>query len=155
MKTSHDKLLRMIALFKFLKCATLIALGLGAFRLLHSDVGAIAEHWVAAFRLDPGNRFVDAALSRAAGLRPEQIRKLGLGSFLYAALFLAEGTGLWLEKRWGEWFTVIITGSLVPVEIYETCRHSSWVKVVVLVINVGIVAYLVYRIRSRRVRLAG
>ena len=147
MKKSHDRFLRLIALFKFLKCAMLIALGVGAFRLLHKDVGAIAEHWVEAFKLDPGNRFVDAALAKAAGLRPDQIRKLGLGSFVYAALFLAEGTGLWLEKRWGEWLTVIITGSLVPVEIYEIYRHPSWVKVAVLVINLGILAYLIYRIR--------
>ena len=90
-------------------------------------------------------------LAKASRLRPEQIKKLGLGSFLYAALFLAEGTGLWLEKRWGEWLTVIITSSLVPVEIYEMYRHPSWVKVAVLVINLGIVGYLIYRIRGPRV----
>lgn len=127
----------------------LIALGVGAFKLLHRDVGRIAEHWVDALRLDPGNRFVDAALGKAAHLRPEQIKKLGLGSFLYAALFLVEGTGLWLEKRWGEWLTVIITGSLVPVEIYEIYRHPSAVKVAVLVINLGIVGYLIDHIRRR------
>lgn len=123
----------------------LIALGVGAFRLLHKDVGVIAQHWVDAFKLDPGNRFVDAVLAKAARLRPEQIRKLGLGSFLYAGLFLAEGTGLWLEKRWGEWLTVIITSSLVPVEVYEIYRHPSWVKVAVLAINIGIVGYLIHR----------
>ena len=114
MKTSHDRLLRAIAVFKFFKCATLIALGVGAFRLLHKDVGGVVEHWVEALRLDPGSRWVDLALAKASRLRPGQIKKLGLGSFLYAALFFAEGTGLWLEKRWGEWLTVIITGSLVP-----------------------------------------
>jgi uncharacterized membrane protein (DUF2068 family) len=149
MKTSHDRLLRLIALFKFFKAAMLIALGVGAFRLLHKDVGGIVEHWVEALRLDPGNRFVDAALAKASNLRPEQIKKLGLGSFLYAALFLAEGTGLWLEKRWGEWLSVIITSSLVPVEIYEIYRHPSAVKVALLVINLAIVGYLIYRIRSK------
>src|ERR1700722_2335232 len=128
MKKSHDNFLRLIAVFKFFKCAMLIALGVGAFRLLHRDVGVIAQHWVDAFKLDPGNRFVDAALAKAARLRPEQIRKLGLGSFLYAGLFLAEGTGLWLEKRWGEWLTVIITSSPGPEEVYEQYRHPSWVK---------------------------
>ena len=127
----------------------LIALGVGVFRLLHKDVRGIVEHWVEALRLDPGNRFVDAVLAKASNLRPEQIKQLGLGSFLYAVLFLAEGTGLWLEKRWGEWLTVIITGSLVPVEIYEIYRHPSAVKVAVLAINVAIVGYLIYRIRSK------
>ncbi len=149
MKTSHDRFLRAIAIFKFFKCATLIALGVGAFRLMHKDVGGLMEHWAQALRLDPGSRWVDLALAKASSARPDQIKKLGLGSFLYAALFLAEGTGLWLEKRWGEWLTVIITGSLVPVEIYEIYRHPSAAKVAVLVINIGIVGYLIYRIRSK------
>src|ERR1035437_7459350 len=105
MKASHDRLLRAIAVFKFFKCATLIALGVGAFRLLHRDIGGVAEHWVEALRLDPGNRWVERALARAGHLRPDQIKQLGLVSFLYAGLFLAEGTGLWLQKRWGGWLT--------------------------------------------------
>ena len=150
MKTAKGRLLRVIAVFKFLKSAMLIALGVGAFRLLHKDVGEILEHITEAMRLDPGNRFVDAVLMKASLLRPEQIKRLGLGSFLYAALFLAEGTGLWLRKPWGEWLTVIITSSLIPVEIYVIYRHPSWVKAVVFVINIAIVGYLISQIRSRR-----
>jgi uncharacterized membrane protein (DUF2068 family) len=90
------------------------------------------------------------ALEKATRVSPQQVRKLGLASFLYAGLFLAEGTGLWLRKRWGEWLTVIITSSLVPVEVYEIHRHPSWAKVVVLILNVAIVVYLIYHIRSRR-----
>ncbi len=149
MKTSHDRLLRAIAILKFFKCATLIALGVGAFQLMHKDVGQLMEHWAEALRLDPGSRLVDLAMAKASSVRPDQIKKLGLGSFLYAALFFAEGTGLWLEKRWGEWLTVIITSSLVPVEICEIHRHTSAVKVAVLVINLGIVGYLIYHIRTK------
>jgi len=68
---------------------------------------------------------------------------------LYAGFFLAEGTGLWLRKRWGEWLTVIITGSLLPVEVYEIYRHPRPVKVMVLVVNLAIVAYLIHHIRSK------
>ena len=151
MKTSNGKLLRVIAVFKFLKAAMLIALGVGALRLLHRDVGDALEGWAEALGIDPDGRFVSLALAKAAHLRPEQIRNLGLGSFLYAALFLVEGTGLWLQQRWGEWFTVILTGSFVPVEIYEIWRRPGAVKVAVLGINLGIAAYLIYRIRSRSV----
>lgn len=140
----------MIAVFKFFKSAMLIALGLGAFRLLHKDVGEVLEHWAKALRLDPANRWLETALAKAGGLRTEQIRKLGLGSFFYAALFFTEGTGLWLRKRWGEWLTVIITSTLVPVEIYEIWRRPGAVKVAVLVINVAIVGYLAYGIFKSR-----
>ena len=151
MKISDDRILRMIAVFKFFKAAMLIALGVGAFRLLHRDLGKLAEHWVEALRLDPGESLPDRwGLAKLSKVHPDQIRKLGLVSFLYAALFLAEGTGLWMRKLWGEWLTVIITSSLVPVEIYEIHRHPSVVKVAVLVINLGVVGYLIYQIRGRK-----
>jgi len=150
MKSSQDRLLRFIALFKFLKAALLIAISVGIFKAVHKDVAEIAERWVEALRLNPGNRFVDAALSRISNLSPAQITKLGLGGLVYAGLFLTEGIGLWLLKPWGEWVTVIITGSLVPVEIYEMYLHLSGIKVAVLVLNVATVAYLIYRIRQRK-----
>jgi len=147
MKSSDDLLLRLIAIFKFLKAGLLIALGIGLFKLLHKDIGDVLEHWSKAMRLDSGSHFVTLALEKAAHVSPEQVRKLGLGSFLYAGLFLAEGTGLWLRKRWGEWLTVIITSSLVPIELYEIYRHFGWVKVAVLALNVAIVIYLIYHMR--------
>jgi uncharacterized membrane protein (DUF2068 family) len=147
MKSSEDMLLRLIAIFKFLKAGLLIALGIGLFRLLHKDVAEVLMRWTDVLRLDPGSHFVNLALEKAAHVTPEQVKKLGLGSFLYAGLFLTEGTGLWLRKRWGEWLTVIITGSLVPVEIYELHRHFGYAKVVVLALNVAIVLYLIYHMR--------
>jgi uncharacterized membrane protein (DUF2068 family) len=150
MKSSKDRLIRLIAAFKLLKAGLLIALGVGAFKLLHKDIGDVAEHWAEALRLDPANRFFDAALERASHLHPEQIKKLGLGSFIYAGLFLTEGVGLWLLKRWAEWLTVIITSSLLPIEIYEIHRHPTAVKWGVLALNLAIVAYLIYHVRSQK-----
>ena len=150
MKSPHDRLIRLIAVFKLLKAGLLITLGVGAFKLLHKNIGDVAEHWVEALKLDPANRFLDAALGRASNLRAEQIKKLGLGSFIYAGLFLTEGVGLWLLKRWAEWLTVIVTSSLVPIEIYEIYNHPTSVKWGVLALNLAIVVYLVYRIRSQQ-----
>jgi uncharacterized membrane protein (DUF2068 family) len=149
MKSSDDGLIRLIAIFKFLKAGLLIALGVGLFKLLHKDVGDVLEHWCEAMRLDPGSHFVNLALEKATRVSSAQVKKLGFGSFLYAGLFLAEGTGLWLRKRWGEWLTVIITSSLVPIELYEIYRHFGWVKVVVLALNVAIVIYLIYHMRRQ------
>jgi uncharacterized membrane protein (DUF2068 family) len=155
MKSSHDRMLRVIAVFKFLKAATLIAASLGAFRFLHHDLGDAAEQWVRDLKLDPGNRFVVAALRRIANLSAEQIRRLGLVGLVYAALFVTEGTGLWLLKPWGEWVTVIISGSLVPVEIYEILRHVTLTRAAVVTVNVAVVVYLMVQIRSRKQRESG
>ena len=111
-----------------------------------------AEHWADALRLDPANRWIDLALAKASNVHPDQIKKLGIGSLIYAGLFFAEGTGLWLQKLWGEWLTVIINSSLAPLEIYEIAKHPSPVKVVVLIVNVGIVIYLIHGIRTRGTR---
>lgn len=150
MKNSGERLLRLIAVFKFFKAAILIALSVGAFKLLHKDLGEVADRWVEALRLDPGNHYVVAALSRISRLSPAQVKHLGLGGLLYAGLFLTEGIGLWLLKPWAEWFTTILTSTLIPVEIYEIYRRPTAIRVVVLAVNVAIVVYLIYRIRTRK-----
>ena len=150
MKSSGNMLIRVIALFKLLKAALLIAVGMSALHLLHKDVASVAEHWVRVLGLDPGNRYVDKALAKVADLTPQKIRNFGIVSFIYAGLFLTEGIGLWMVKRWAEWFSVIITTSLVPFEVYEIHRHPSTIKVLVLIVNIAVVGYLIYRIRNER-----
>jgi len=140
-------MLRLIALFKFLKTALLIAVGIGALRLIHMDVAAVMEHFVLRLGLDPGGRYVGSALEKAANLTPDKVESVAIGSFIYAGLFLTEGLGLWMLKRWAEWLTVIITSTALPVEIYEIFHHPSAAKVLVLILNIGIVAYLIYQMR--------
>jgi uncharacterized membrane protein (DUF2068 family) len=149
MKSSDTGLVRLIALFKLLKAALLIAVGVGALRLLHRDIASVLEHWLAMLGLDSDSPYVERAL-QMANLTPNKLKDLGVGSFIYAGLFLTEGIGLWLVKRWAEWFTVIVTSSLLPVEIYELARHPTATKVLVLTFNVAVVGYLVYRICEKR-----
>jgi uncharacterized membrane protein (DUF2068 family) len=151
MKSKDSGLLRLIAVFKFFKAATLIATGIGAFRLMHADVGTVLEHWATMLSLDPGGHFLSHAIERATNLSPHRIRELGIVSFIYAGLFLTEGTGLWMMKRWAEWFTAIITSSLIPVEVYELVHKPTAIKGLLLLVNVGVVVYLIYRIvREKR-----
>jgi uncharacterized membrane protein (DUF2068 family) len=150
MKSSDNTVIRLIALFKLAKALTLIAIGVGALKLLHRDMGSTLDHWIAMSGLDPGNRWVERGIEKACNLSPAKVKGLGIVSFIYAGLFLIEGIGLWLIKRWAEWFTIIITGSLVPVEIYETYNRPTAIKILVLVINIAVVIYLLYRIRSHR-----
>ncbi len=152
MKPADNRLIRLIALFKLIKATLLIAVGFGALHLLHKDLANVLEHWIARLGLDPGNRFLDRGLQKAANLTPDKIKGLGIVSFIYAALFLTEGIGLWLVKRWAEWFSVIITTSLIPVEIYEIHRHPGAIKCLVLIVNIAVVGYLLYRIGHERER---
>jgi uncharacterized membrane protein (DUF2068 family) len=150
MKSSNNAMIRLIAAFKLLKAIVLIAVGVGALKLLHQDAASALDRWAAMLGFDPGNQYVDRALQKLANLPPNKIKGLGVGSFVYAGLFLIEGIGLWMVRRWAERFTVIVTSSLVPVEIYEIHRHFSPVKILVLIINLAVVGYLAYRIRNTR-----
>jgi uncharacterized membrane protein (DUF2068 family) len=150
MKSSQTRVVRLIALFKLLKGVLLIAVGVAALKLLHANVASLVERWVALLGLEQNSRFVGRALSAAAALTPNRVRDLIVGSFLYGGLFLTEGIGLWLLKRWAMWFTVIITGSFLPVEIFVLVRHPSAGKVGILAINLALVGYLIRRIRDGR-----
>jgi uncharacterized membrane protein (DUF2068 family) len=148
MNSSHSGLIRLIALFKLLKAASLIVVGFGILKLIHTDVATELEHWVAILGFDPGSRMVSHAIQKVTNISPDKIRDFGVVSFIYAGLFLTEGIGLWLLKRWAEWFTVVITSSLLPLEIYEIFHHPTPIKILVLIINIAVVAYLLYRITS-------
>ncbi len=147
-QTSNSGIIRLIAIFKLLKALSLLAVGWAALKLIHTDAATQLDHWVERFGLESGGRYVDLAAGKLASVPPERFKDVGLGSFVYAALFFVEGVGLWLRKRWAEWFTCMITVSLVPLEIYELHRHATATKAIVLVINVAVVVCLAVRIRT-------
>ena len=150
MKSSDTKVIRLIALFKLLKAALLIAVGVSALKLLHKDLASVLERSVFMFGLHPGGRFLASLLQKAANLTPSKIKSLGIISFIYARLFLTEGIGLWLLQRWAEWLTVVITCSLVPFEIYEIYRRPTAIRIALLLINIALAGYLLYRLRRDR-----
>ena len=138
----------LIGVFKLIKALMLVAVGIGAVKLLHGDVSATLTHWTTVLRVDPDNRVVHQTLVRIFRLSPRTLRELSVGTFIYAGLFSIEGVGLLLQKRWAEYFTIVTTAGLVPVEVYELSRHFSVAKSAVLVINLVIVLYLLKRVRS-------
>lgn len=146
-KRAHGRGLRLIAAFKLLKGLALLALGIGALKLLHKDVEALVEHWINIFQVDPNGHYVRLVLAKLSILDDRRLKELSVGTFFYSAVFLTEGTGLALGKRWAEYLTIISTASLLPLEIYELAKHASVGKVLALVINLAVVAYLVFELR--------
>lgn len=141
-----------IALFKLVKSAALITLGVGALMLVHDgNAYSTLRHVVSELRLDPDNHAIHAAISKISGLDARRLEELSIGTFVYAVVFLVEGTGLLLRKRWAEYLTIVVTGSFIPFEIYEMVRHPSLLKAVGIVVNVLIVLYLMQRlVKSKR-----
>jgi uncharacterized membrane protein (DUF2068 family) len=140
-------ILRAIAVFKFVKAAFVVATGFGLLRFYDPAVTAVlfrlAHNLPYAFE----QRMVREAIAFLSGMSPRQIQIIATATFCYAALFLVEGVGLWMGLHWAEILTVIATSSLIPIEIYEIHHHFTYAKVLVLVANVGIVWYLIWRMR--------
>jgi uncharacterized membrane protein (DUF2068 family) len=147
-------MLPLIGAFKLVKALLLLGLALGLLRLAHGDAAAMLDRWAIQLHIDPDGEHVGRIAQKILLLDESRLRALSVGMVAYASLFLVEGVGLLLRRRWAEWFTVIATGSLVPLEMYEVVRHPRPIRLVVLVVNVAIVWYLAARLRRAATALA-
>jgi len=68
-------------------------------------------------------------------------------SAAYFVLELVEAIGLWHEKRWAEYLTVIATAGLMPFEIFSLMSKVTVIRVGALIINLAIVLWLAWRKR--------
>jgi uncharacterized membrane protein (DUF2068 family) len=147
---SHgDGALLVIAVFKFLKGALLLALAFGALSLLHKNVALEVEHWLDQLRIDPDNEFIGALLSKLQLVHTKELKEISALGAGYAALFLTEGTGLLFRKRWAEWLTIVATSSLMPLEVYELIKVFTVVRLLVVLVNAAVVLFLIYRVRQK------
>ena len=70
--------------------------------------------------------------------------------FFYASLRFIEAYGLWQDKTWAYWFSVIGYGIFIPVELYYLIVSPfDWFKLGILVLNIVIVI-VVYRNMKRK-----
>jgi len=149
-KTKRARGLLLIAAFKLLKGLALLALGIGALNLLHKNVAAEVARWIDLLRIDPQNQYIQKLLAKIGRIDARKLKELSIGTFLYSAVFLTEGVGLTLQRRWAEYVTIFTTASLLPLEVYEIVKRFSVAKTVVLLINIAVVVYLVYEVRRTR-----
>ncbi len=148
MKKRSDRVLRLIALFRFSKAVLLILSGLEVLHLVRSGSLRRVTQWVAAMPFATQHAFVQNAIAKVTGLPPKRIEELAIAAFLYAALFITEGTGLWMDQVWAEWLTMVATISFIPFEAYEVIHKTTALRVAILGMNIVIVIYLIYRRRT-------
>ncbi len=149
---SQNRWLVLIGFFKLLKGVFFVLIGVGVLRLVHRDLADILFRMALALRIDPENHLVNLVLERAQSLTPHRLRWIGAAVFGDAALDFIEGTGLILRKTWAEYFTLILTASFLPWELFEIIRHITAVKVGLTILNAFVVIYLAYVLRQRQER---
>lgn len=148
--------LRLIAVFKVCKALLVICTGLGLLSFYEPRFATALYHLVGRMPYDFEQRIVREVIAILSGMSPQRIQIVAVATFLYSTLFIVEAVGLWLGRHWAEMLTVVATSLLVPPEVYEVVKRYAPGKLLLLVANLLIVAYLVWRLRceaaARRAR---
>ena len=141
--------LQMIALFKAVKCASLLVVGLTLLAVIErgQDLGELARTICHLVGLNEQRHFIAALIERAASITMHQEKVAAGVSLGYSAVLAVEATGLWLRRAWAAWLSVVIGGLLLPVELYELHEKPSVRLAVAFVVNAAIVAYLIIEAR--------
>ncbi|HZR51528.1 MAG TPA: DUF2127 domain-containing protein [Streptosporangiaceae bacterium] len=106
---------------------------LPAIRDLYKDLGFDVNH----------SKLI-GLIQHAFTLDSRTITYLALGLAGYAIIELIESIGLWLGKRWGEYFAVVATSVFLPYEVYDLTVKATWLRVAAFGVNLLLVAYLVW-----------
>jgi uncharacterized membrane protein (DUF2068 family) len=139
---------RLIGFLKLASGLLAVVMGLAFVRFVQHDPGETIERFSAHFGLDPHNHLINRLISALTGLDRSHLRAIQAGTFFYAILHVIEGIGLILERDWAGYLVVVATSSLIPFELYEIVQKQSWVRIAILIVNLGIVAYLIFELRK-------
>jgi len=114
---------------------------LPAIRALYRDLGFDVNH----------SRLL-GLIQHSFMLTPRTLTYLAIGLAAYAVIELVESIGLWLGKRWGEYFAMVATSIFLPYEVYDLTVKVTWLRVAAFAINLLLVIYLVWTKRLFGVR---
>lgn len=141
--TRHGLGLRVIAVYEVTKTVGLLLVAMAAFHLNRTQNFEHLVHWLEHLSLVDTDSLRWKLVHLLEQMGPSKFIAVALVALGYAVIFGIEGIGLWLGKHWAEWFTVISTGSLIPLELYETLLRFGWLKLATLIGNLAIIVYLV------------
>ena len=143
--------LKAVAVYEAAKGLLALLLGTGLLSLLHlhRNVQALATELIEHYHLNPASRFPSLFIDAAAKLNDRRLSILALLAGLYVVLRFIEAWGLWKARTWAEWLTALSGGVYIPFEIAELIERPSWWSVTILILNVGIVAFMGYCLMSK------
>ena len=143
------RLMRFVAAAEALKGLLVFAAGFGLLALLHRDVRHVAVALVTRLHLDPTTHYTGVFIDLAASLTDARLWALAALALLYSSIRLAEAYGLWFERRWAAWLGAASGAIYLPIEVFELARHPGSVKAATLLLNLGVVTYLIRSLQKR------
>lgn len=146
--------LLLIACFKLLEALLFVGVGIGALHLIHVDIDDFLAQVFEVLRLNPESHWVNFLLVKASILDEHMLRRISAIVFVYAGLALVEGVGLYLEKVWAEYLTIVLTASFLPFEAIHLFHHPTWPRAVLLLLNALMFLYLLRDVVGEQVHKA-
>jgi uncharacterized membrane protein (DUF2068 family) len=93
---------------------------------------------------NPDNSKIIRHIAQAFALSSSTLVWIAIGLTAYAVVELVEAVGLWLMRRWGEYFAVIATSVFLPLEVYELTEKLTSLRFIALCINIIAVVWLLW-----------
>jgi uncharacterized membrane protein (DUF2068 family) len=143
--------LQAVAVMEAAKGLVVFGAGFGLLALLHHDVRHIAEALVTRLHIDPENHYAGVFIAAAARLTDLRLWGLAALALAYSVLRGVEAYGLWHNRRWAAWLGAGGGAIYIPVEVYELWHRPGPVKAATLALNLAVVVYLLWTLRSRGV----
>jgi uncharacterized membrane protein (DUF2068 family) len=154
-------ILRVFAIERFVRAVVIGAAAFGVWRFSYSRLTLEQEFNralpdVRRLYMDLGFNFQHSTLiglaHHALRLNSRTLGYLAIGLAAYAIIEVVEGVGLWLLKRWGEYFAMVATSIFLPYEIYDLSVKFTVLRLLTFLINLALVVYLVVTKRLFGVR---
>jgi uncharacterized membrane protein (DUF2068 family) len=148
--TEHDmvlndkmaRALKVVAVFEACKGLLVLFAGVALFSLIHQNIQSVAEQLVGHMHLNPAKHIPRIFIEAAGSLTDGRMLLFALLALLYSSMRFIEAYGLWFAKRWAEWFALVSGSIYLPIELYELTKGVSWLKIILVLINLLIVLYM-------------
>jgi len=102
------------------------------------------------FGLDPTQHFPALLLQYVDQVNSTPLRSVVLLGGGYITIRLVEAYGLWFDRSWGEWVAALSGALYVPFEVQHLIHRATIINALVLLFNLGVVGYMLYRLYERR-----
>ena len=143
------QVLRAVASLEVTKGMIALLAAIGVLLLVRQeDPWDIADGLLRLLHISPDHHFAQVFLDWADSLTNAKLWTVVAVAVAYSVLRFVEAYGLWYARAWAEWIALISGTLYLPFEIYKLIHKQSLFHISILLINVAVVLYMVYALKT-------
>jgi len=148
---AHDhtlQALRGIATFELAKGLIVLLAAIAILFLVGRDPWDVADGLLRLLHISPDGHFAQMFLDWADTLTDAKLWAVAGAAAAYSVLRFLEAYGLWYARAWAEWIALVSGSLYLPFEIYRLIHRQTLLHVSILLINLAIVLYMAYLLKT-------